>query len=333
MNILETDAAFKLCEAKLDKRQAAINRGDTNMLERIIHGAPRALLEKLLPQKQLSADLGFRRQQTDMADSDDGVRVAYRLWGKPAANRPALVLVHGLGADQTQFEQDAAWFAERGVAALTLDLRGHGASSRPAPFEKSTLTLDRMATDIERAMDAAKLHEAHLVGNSMGGLAALALIARGGPAKGRIASLTTFGTTYHLNYPAGFPAMHRLIYGVVGHRRFVESVARNATRHDHARAVIRRIYTRYSAELSFLITQNIRKYDLRPAARSFDGPVLLLRADADGEINRTLGPTLDSLKDKPDFEIRDLTDAGHFTNLDQPEAFRTAVLDFIERAA
>lgn len=302
------------------------------MLERIIHGAPRALLEKLLPQKRLRADLGFRRQQTDSVASNDGVRVAYRLWGKPAANRPSLVLIHGLGADQTQFEEDAAWFADQGFAALTLDLRGHGASSRPAPFAKPALTLDRMATDIERAMDAAKLREAHLVGNSMGGLAALALIARGGPAKGRVASLVTFGTTYHLNFPAGFPAMHRLIYGVVGHRRFVDSVAKNATRHDHARAVIRRIYANYSADLSFLITQNIRKFDFRADARAFDGPILLLRAEADKEINQHLGSTLQSLKGKPDFEIRELSDAGHFANLDRPEAFRESVLEFVGRA-
>lgn len=302
------------------------------MLERIIHGAPRALLEKLLPQKRLSADLGFRRQQTDTAASDDGVRVAYRLWGKPAANRPALVLIHGLGADQTQFEEDAAWFADQGFAALTLDLRGHGASSRPAPFAKSTLTLDRMATDIERAMEAAKLREAHLIGNSMGGLAALALIACGGPASSGVASLVTFGTTYHLNFPAGFPALHRLLYGVVGHRRFVESIADNATRHDHARAVIRRIYARYCAKLSFLITQSIRKYDFRKAARAFDRPILLLRGDADKEINQNLGSTLQSLADKPDFAIRELTGAGHFANLDQPEAFRAAVLEFVGRA-
>ena len=307
------------------------------MLERITNGAPRALLKKLFPQKRLSVAPGFRRRDADAAESEDGVRIAYRVWGKPAANRPTLVLVHGLGADQTQFEEDAAWFADQGFAALTLDLRGHGASSRPQPLTKSALTLDKMAADIESAMNAAKVREAHLVGNSMGGLAALAFIARDRRTKERetgerAASLVTFGTTYHLNFPAGFPALHRLIYGVVGHRRFVESVAKNATRRERAREIIRRIYAGYSAEISFLITQNIRKYDLRAAARGFDRPILLLRADADREINQNLGSTLHSLKDKPDFEVRDMADAGHFANLDQPAAFRETVLNFVRRA-
>lgn len=323
------------------RRQAAINRGDTIMLERITNGAPSALLKKLFPQKRLSADLGFRREQVESAESEDGVRVAWRLWGKPAANRPTIVLIHGLGADQTQFEEDAAWFADHGFAALTLDLRGHGASSRPTPFAKPSLTLEKMAADIASALEAANVREAHLVGNSMGGLAALAFIARSGNAGAktgastgaRAASLVTFGTTYHLNFPAGFPALHRLLYGVVGHRRFVDSVAQNASRHDHARAVIERMYADYAADLTFLITQNIRKYDLRPIAQDFDGPILLLRADADNEINRNLSSTLQSLEDKPGFEMRELTDAGHFANLDQPAAFREAVLGFVQGTA
>ncbi len=306
------------------------------MLNRIFPDARRALIRKLSPaprpQRRIEADPGFRRVTAGGVESEDGVEIAWRLWGRPAANRPTLVLIHGLGANQTQFEQDAAWFAAGGFATLTLDLRGHGASTRPSPFARAALTPDKMATDIERAMAAARVRDACLVGASMGGLAALALVARGGPAAARIAALVTFGATYSLNYPAGFPAMHRLAYGVVGHRRFVESIAAHASAEPRAREIVRRMYADYAPELSFLITQNIRKYDYREAARAFARPILILRGEEDRDINRHLGATLRRLGDAAHVETQDLARAGHFANLDQPAAFRGAVLAFLQRA-
>ena len=286
-----------------------------------------AWLRKLMPEGGVLAGFDAKKRRVDFIDGADGVRIAFRQWG--GFSRETLVFIHGLGADQTQFEDDAAYFAAQGFSCLTVDLRGHGVSSRPQPFAKETLTLEKMAADVRRVLSHAGVGKAHLVGNSMGGLAALALA--GDDNADRTASLTTFGTTYQLNFPIGVPAVQRLAYRVMGRARFIESIAKNATGHEHARAVIREMYAGYSPELNFLITQNIRKYDFRARALAFDGPVLIMRADGDKAINQHLGSTLHSLNAKPDFHLEELTNAGHFANLDQPAAFRETLLGFLRR--
>ena len=293
------------------------------MFKAVKRCASGAWLRKLMPEGGVLAGLDAKKRRVAFVDGADGVQIAFRQWG--GFSREAVVFIHGLGADQSQFEDDAAYFAAQGFSCLTVDLRGHGVSARPQPFVKENLTLEKMAADVRRVLSHAGVVRAHLVGNSMGGLAALAL------AGDKAASLTTFGTTYQLNFPIGVPALQRLAYRVMGRARFIESIAKNATRHEHARTAIRRMYAGYSPELNFLITQNISKYDFRARALAFDGPVLLMRAEADKAINQHLGPTLRDLKAKPDFHLEDLRDAGHFANLDQPAAFRETLLAFLRR--
>lgn len=87
---------------------------------------------------------------------------------------PALVLVHGIT------EQRAAWgglaeaFAAQGYAVTALDLRGHGASSRTAPYDLATL-----AADLGAVLAELRTADALLVGHSLGGAVVSAYAAAG----------------------------------------------------------------------------------------------------------------------------------------------------------
>jgi alpha-beta hydrolase superfamily lysophospholipase len=64
--------------------------------------------------------------------SPDGLRLAATYWRGSTAAGPAVLLLHGNGASRASVSGNAAWLAEQGYAAMTLDLRGHGQSD-PAP--------------------------------------------------------------------------------------------------------------------------------------------------------------------------------------------------------
>ncbi len=87
-----------------------------------------------------------------------------------AGTGPPLILLHGLG------EAAVIWYANveplaRGHTVYAPDLPGHGASEEP-PWEYS---LPNSVHFLEAFMDALGLKRTSLVGNSMGGLVALAL--------------------------------------------------------------------------------------------------------------------------------------------------------------
>lgn len=257
-------------------------------------------------------------------ECEHGVSMKYRVWG--AEDRETLLIVHGLGSDHRQFIDDAAYFAERGYRCIVPDLRGHGLTNTPDPLTKETMTMATMARDLSRLIDKVAGGPVCLIGNSMGGVASLAML---GQHPEKASSLITFGTTYSLNFPPFAPWLQYAIAKVMGAKRLAETVAKSATEHENTRRIIREIYPDVDYRMVYMVQKTLRKYDYRKAAAKFPGPIMLIRAETDKDINKQLPATLKKLKKKPNFHLAELKGAGHFTNTDQPEAYRALVLDFL----
>ena len=82
---------------------------------------------------------------------------------------PNIVFLHGAGMDHTVWTLQTRYFAHHGRNAFALDLSGHGRSGG-APCDR----IEDYATWLVRALDAAQIDTAALVGHSMGALIALA---------------------------------------------------------------------------------------------------------------------------------------------------------------
>ena len=105
---------------------------------------------------------------TERMTSQDGVAVAYRMWGAPGGR--GIVLVHGGGAHSRWWDHIAPLLAaDRRVIAI--DLSGHGDSGR-----RESYTFDAWAREILAvAADAGLTEPPVVIGHSMGGIAALRL--------------------------------------------------------------------------------------------------------------------------------------------------------------
>ncbi len=98
---------------------------------------------------------------------------------------PAVVFLHGAGADHTVWALQTRWFAHHGRAVLAVDLPGHGRSGGdPLPSAAA------VAGWIPAVLDAAGIAAAGLVGHSLGAISALECAARH---PGRVRALALLG--------------------------------------------------------------------------------------------------------------------------------------------
>jgi pimeloyl-ACP methyl ester carboxylesterase len=91
----------------------------------------------------------------------------------PAGDTASFVLVHGLASNARMWDGVAARLSERGYGAVTVDLRGHGKSSKPSgPYDVPTV-----AADLAALIGSMGLDRPVVAGQSWGGNVVLELAA------------------------------------------------------------------------------------------------------------------------------------------------------------
>jgi pimeloyl-ACP methyl ester carboxylesterase len=108
------------------------------------------------------------------AHPSPGVSIDYFAAGE---GRP-LALVHGITESRRTWDPLLAPLIAQGYRVIAVDLRGHGGSSRVAPYDLAT-----MAGDLGAVLQAEGVDDALLVGHSLGG-AVVSAYAAGGPCRG-----------------------------------------------------------------------------------------------------------------------------------------------------
>ena len=144
--------------------------------------------------------------------SVDGKTVFAATGGKPFdPAAPAIVFIHGSGADHTVWALQTRYFAWHGRGVLAIDLPGHGRSDGPA-----IETIGALADWTVRLLDAAGVETAAIVGHSLGGLAALETAAR---YPGRVRAIALLGVaermTVHPELLAAARADEHLAYELI----------------------------------------------------------------------------------------------------------------------
>lgn len=105
----------------------------------------------------------------------EGVELAVDTWS-PADGRegPAFVLVHGLASNARTWDGVAAALSALGHPVATVDLRGHGRSSKP----DGAYDVQTVAWDVAALLDQLDLDRPIVAGQSWGGNVAVELAAR-----------------------------------------------------------------------------------------------------------------------------------------------------------
>ncbi|MCE8031760.1 alpha/beta fold hydrolase [Halomonas sp. MCCC 1A11057] len=243
-----------------------------------------------------------------------------------------LVVVHGLlGSADNWRSHVKQWQALRRVVAV--DLRNHGRSPHA-----DGMSYREMAEDLLALLDRLHIDRAHLLGHSMGGKVVISL-ARLAPE--RVASLIVADIApqaYGHGHDAVFAGLRNLERGRPENRReadelLAEHVEERATRLFLATNLERGENGGLTLRLGLdQIEAGYTDIMQAPAGEgAFEGPTLVLRGGRSHYVPDSALPGLREVL--PQARVVTLEEAGHWLHAEQPEAFQSAVNDFLAAQA
>ncbi len=253
-----------------------------------------------------------------------------------AGSGPPVILLHGLG------EAAVIWYANveslaRGHTVYAPDLPGHGASDEP-PWEYS---LENSVYFLEAFMDALGLERASLVGNSMGGLVALALALErpqrvrrlvledaaglGREIAGflRFMSMPILGELLVSNRPNATQWVLRQVFHNKAHvtERLVSLIHKERSRPGNTAAMLK------------MLRVGVSPLGVRPAInlttrlKELQVPTIVFWGREDRVFPLTHGKRAARLI--PEGKLRVFEQCGHWPHLEVSQAFNRALLDFL----
>lgn len=259
----------------------------------------------------------------------NGISLYYELSGP--AEAPVVTLSHSLSCDLTMWDPQTAALEDAGYRVLRYDTRGHGRTEAPpGPY-----SLGLLAEDAAALLAALEVERTHFVGLSLGGMIAQTL-ALEHPAL--LYSLALCDTTAALP-PEALPIWDERIetartQGMAAHveptigRWFTEPfIASRADAVDPIRALI--AATRIDGYIGCV--EAIKGLDLLERLPAVQAPTLVVvGADDPGttpEAARAISERI------PGATLVVIESASHLSNVEQPEAFNAALLEFLAKVA
>jgi 3-oxoadipate enol-lactonase len=236
-----------------------------------------------------------------------------------------VVLLHGLGGDVEFWDAEMTALSDQ-FRTIAIDLRGSGGT----PASEGDLTMDGLADDVAAVLDDLGEERAHIVGFSMGGCVAQAFAIRHPARLNRLVLASTFAV---MNAQA---------------RLFLDAVAASYARTASAKEMFELIcpwlfsipfledpgnaaYLRYDDETiqrdemlswsSLYAAQ--QRFDSRSTIHNIAAPSLVIAGRHDNLVSLE---DAEFLHDQiPGAALQIIADAGHLTNVEQPENFLRAV--------
>jgi pimeloyl-ACP methyl ester carboxylesterase len=264
--------------------------------------------------------------------TDDGVNLHY----EEAGSGTPLVFVHEFAGDARSWEPQLRFFARR-YRCIAFNARGYPPSE--VPKNPAAYSQDRATDDIAAVIKGLNLAPAHVVGLSMGAFATLHLGLRH-PHLAR--SLTAAGVGYGAaadkrdQFRAEIDASIAKLRAQ-GMGSFSRSYARGPTRlvfeekDPRGFAEFEAQLAEHDTEGSALTMQGVQRerpslFDLEAGFRKLTLPTFIIAGDED---DPTLEPALYLKRTISTSALLVMPKCGHTMNLEDPDAFNRAVLDFI----
>lgn len=255
--------------------------------------------------------------------SSDGCGLAYRVEG--ADGRPFLLLSNSLGTTADMWADQMPVLTSM-FRVVRYDTRGHGQSDAPA----GEYSVEQLGRDALAVLDAVGATHAHVCGLSLGGVTGMWL---GVHAAHRVASLVLASTAAKIGSADMWNQRIRQVLDG-GTDSIADAVmARWFT--DAFRAHSPERVSRFRAMLASIPAQGyagccaaLRAADLRDEIAGIGAPTLVISAASDPATPPADGTFIAARIAGADMTV---LDASHLANVEQPEAFTQAIVDFVHR--
>jgi len=259
-----------------------------------------------------------------MKTAANGIQIHYQIEGEG----PWVVLSHSLACSVAMWTPQVAALKSR-YRVLSFDTRGHGGSDAPA----GAYSLDQLAGDVHGLLTALKVERPHFVGLSMGGMIGMTFALK---YPGLLRSLVLCDTSSRIP-PEAQPVwddririattqgMEPLVEPTLK-RWFTEAMlARRPPVVDEVAAMIRATPpTGYAG-----CCHAIPKINTTGRLHEIRCPIQIIVGEQD--VGTPVAMSRAIHEAAPGSELVVLPNASHLSNLEQPEAFNRALLDFLAR--
>lgn len=243
----------------------------------------------------------------------------------------SLVFLHGAGGGHHAWERQIPYFAACGYASHAWDQPGYGESQTVAPYE-----LEQVAAALARLVDALNHGPVVLVGHSMGGFVAQETYARHAD-KVKALALCFTSASFGGESESGRDFIAARI-GPLEKGRTMADVAtelmpalRGSISDPGGLALAERIMAGVPPDTYRKALAMLTKFDRRALLPHIKVPTLLV-AGRDDRIAPASVMERMALR-IPNAEFVLLEGCGHLGPIDQPDAFNTALLAFLQRHA
>jgi pimeloyl-ACP methyl ester carboxylesterase len=236
--------------------------------------------------------------------------------GGKARDALPVVFLHAFGGDVTQWAPQLEHLRKT-RRAIAFDLRAHGESEAPRDGQHS---IEAMTDDVQAVVDKLGVDRFVLVGHSMGGDVALAYAAKHPE---RVAGLVLVGT------PGKIPAemSQQILATLRGPQRqqvLAEHWGRMTKRaHPQSLTKIEEGRARLSDDRSVSFIEATFAFDPAPALAAYDGPMLAVTTDADGDDQPGALHHLAPIPHKV------VSGTSHWIQLDDPQAMNRILDEFL----
>lgn len=258
----------------------------------------------------------------DFALAADGARIHWRADGPVSAD--TVLFSHSLGVTLDTWDAQVRSLDNR-WRVVRYDARGHGRSDAPGgPYELAMLAADALAV-----LDAADVATAHVVGLSMGGMVGMWLAAH---RPDRVGRLVLANTTAHIPlrdmWNSRIETALSVGMGSIASATLQRWVSeRFKTVQPEAIAAIAETMRTMSPAGYAGCCAALRDADQRATVGAIAAPALVLTGAADQAITPAVAEALAAAI--PGARCAIVPDAGHLSNIEQPEAFNALIRSFL----
>jgi 3-oxoadipate enol-lactonase len=254
----------------------------------------------------------------------NGIEIHYEISG----HGPWVTLSHSLACNLSMWDGQMKGLTRK-YTVLRYDTRGHGQSDAPA----GTYTLEQLADDAKGLLDALGIEQTHWVGLSMGGMIGMAFALK---YPGTLRSMVLADTTSQRAPDsaklweerlriAREQGMEPLVENTI--ERFFTDPYRISNPHAVARIGNDIRNTPTAGYIGCLLA--ISKIDLTDRLKEIMCPAIILVGEHDQGTPVPMAQVIHQALPGSDLQI--IPRAAHLSNIEQPEVFNKAMLDFLDR--
>lgn len=257
--------------------------------------------------------------------------IGYDDYGGNGAGQATLVLLHAFPLSRGQWRAQGEALAREGIRVIAPDLRGFGESS----VQVGPITVDEMAADVRGLLDALDIHQVILGGLSLGGYVAFAAVRQFPHRIKGLVLADTRASADSAGQRAAREETSRLANAqgpVAILERDLPRLLTEQTRAKHPWVVeTARNLARVNSDIG--VSAAALGMALRPDSTDrlahIRIPTLIIVGDEDAITPRADAFTMfDAL---PEAHMAVVPQAGHLSNLEQPDRFTSHLAHFLER--